>query len=140
MTIKITYINQVDNLVFTEGNDSLLSFFKQRIRWATKNKHSNSLRYLSMMGVSYLLCLSILINLFLIPFKPLIISCLVIIQLSLKVFIDYYYLNHLCDHYQQAKLMKGFFLSNVSHIVYIAIIGSLSFFITNYSWKGRLTK
>jgi hypothetical protein len=51
--------------------------------------------------------------------------------------VNYIYLSEMATYFGLNESMKRFGTSQFMHITYVALIGSLSLFIKNYSWKGR---
>jgi len=134
---KIKFITHEEATVFSQANASIQAFIRQRLRWATKNKYnqSNVMRFI--MAIPYLMAVTIMINIILALIYPKFILIILSIQLFCKIGIDFIYLSILSKHFDQAKLLKRFPLSVIKHVLYIAGIGTASFFVKQYSWKER---
>lgn len=135
---KVGFCNNLEAIVTTDSETSITSLYNQRLRWATKNKTAKSSKYILMMSIPYLLSILIMTFLFIsiIDFKY---ATVLLVLLFLKFSIDHIYLKSISRFYEISRSMTYFFSSSILHILYIALIGTLSMFISKYKWKGRIT-
>ena len=133
----IHYIKDKNAIVTTTPVSTYTELYHQRIRWATKNKSMTKLSMQLMMGIPYINALFLLtyIPMMILFGEPIVL--LFLFHMMTKLMVDYIYLKELTDHFDAQESMKYFLASNVMHIIYIAMIGTLSFFVKNYKWKGR---
>lgn len=135
--------------VHTEAKSSWRDFFNQRLRWATKNRPdesglagSQALRTaaggtLLTLALVFLLCWSILLNLLLVPFLGWPLVAFFVVQIGVKAMTDYGMLREAARFFQREDLLRWFWVSQVLHILYIAIVGLLGNVTRRYEWKGR---
>lgn len=136
---EIGYLKNRAATVKTKAQESLNAFFNQRLRWASKSSDYKELQVTLMLGMVWVFCISILFSVFSIFFIGTIGFWILISQVVIKIIIDFLLLKTTTRFFNRADLMKYFFPSQVMHILYIAIIGTLSIFIKKYTWKGRKT-
>jgi len=137
---KITFLKEPNGAITTSSLASFKELYSQRIRWATKNKFTNSTSMKIMMAIPYLISLVILLNLFLIPFIGKMALVCFLISFLTKGGMDFLYLDELTKDYRIEENMKYFWPSTILHLVYIVAIGTLSLFVKKYEWKGRQVK
>jgi cellulose synthase/poly-beta-1,6-N-acetylglucosamine synthase-like glycosyltransferase len=114
------------------------AFFRQRLRWGTKNAAAPASAGTTFaLGIAFLLSWSVLLS----PLLFLAIGHLWLIVLGLLLLLksgaDYRLLKTACRFFQQEHLLKSFARSEALHIGYIAFIGLASLFVRKYEWKGR---
>ena len=134
----IHYIKDRKAIVTTSPVSTYAELYQQRIRWATKNKSMTRLSMQVMMGIPFINAIFILMHIPMMIFFGEPIILIFLFHIMTKLMIDYVYLKELTDHFDAQESMKYFLPSNVMHIIYIAMIGTLSFFIKKYRWKGRV--
>ena len=136
---KIKFNVDPNAVVKTRGNETFAGFIKQRIRWGTKNKNPGSISAGLMMSIPFLFALAIL---FLLGFSFFSLSAFVVLLfvVFLKWAIDYFYLIQLAEHFNLQKLLIGFSVSSVLHILYISLFGISALLVRKYKWKGRTVK
>lgn len=134
---KVLFLKSKEAIVKTNSAKSFKSLYQQRLRWATKNKSMKGLNMQMMMAIPFLNAVLILAHFISFIFVGNIAFILLAFHLSIKCFSDYLLLNEMSQFFGQEKIMKSFLVSNLLHIVYIALIGVLSLFVKNYEWKGR---
>lgn len=124
-------------IVATEPMTSFTSFLEQRKRWATKSKAYQEKGIYYPMGLVFLLNLSILINIALIPFFQSITLFIVLMQLMIKCIIDYLYLYNIASHFNAKFTPLDFFVCSALYPFYMLYMGFAGFFLKTYRWKGR---
>ena len=134
---RIYYLKDQQAIVTTLPEKSFSAFYKQRIRWATKNKLMKDERMLMVMAIPFVNAALVFISLFLIPFWGMQIVILCCVQVLLKMSVDFIFLSKVSQFFKQKRSMDYFLVSNLFHTIYILFIGVLSLFIGQYEWKGR---
>ena len=134
---RVDFLKSSQAIVYTEGMSDCSSFFNQRIRWLTKNKYMKSMSMILMMLVPFLSAVVFISYFILLGFKTQIVLILIMHHIFLVGGVNYIYLSEMATYFGLNESMKRFGTSQFMHITYVALIGSLSLFIKNYSWKGR---
>ena len=137
---KIGFLKNKNATVLTKAMPDLKSFSQQRIRWASKSGSYQEFQILVILALVFFFCVSIVVNLFLLPFFFGKIIKVLLIQLLVKTIIDYFFLKQMSVFFGRKDLMKIFLPAQVFHIFYIAIIGFLGNVVKQYEWKGRRVK
>ncbi len=133
----VYFLKNPEAAVTTEAETSWNSLYQQRLRWGTKNKAYKKKAISFTLGLVFIFCFSILLNLALIPFFGLTALFVFLTQLVSKLFIDYFYLQKLNSYFNSSKSLESFIPSSVLYILYIVWMGIASIFLKNYIWKGR---
>jgi len=123
--------------VSTSAEASLLSFLDQRKRWATKTTHYTDRRLLLVLTSVFLLCLTIVLNIFVFSFFNLLFLFIGLFQLFIKMILDYLFLSNITNYFGTRSLMKAFLPANLMHLIYICYSGVTGLFGGKYEWKGR---
>jgi cellulose synthase/poly-beta-1,6-N-acetylglucosamine synthase-like glycosyltransferase len=134
---KGAYLKDPEAIVTTQAADSLHSFFRQRIRWASKASHYSNPWILLTLAVVYALNFCLLL-LFLSSFYNQGWRWLVCF-LVLKVFAEYFFVSKVAFFFGQRNLMKYFIFCQPFHILYIVIAGAFGTF-GKYRWKERMVR
>lgn len=137
---KIGFLKHPEATVQTKAQETMADFFNQRLRWASKSADYKEWKIILMLGLVWLLCISIFFSLFSILFIGMAGFILFLFQLIIKAIADYFLLRSTTRFFNRSELMKYFFPAQIMHIFYIATIGTLSIFIKKYNWKGRRTR
>jgi cellulose synthase/poly-beta-1,6-N-acetylglucosamine synthase-like glycosyltransferase len=128
------YLKDPEAIVSTQAADSLPSFFRQRIRWASKASHYSNPRIVLTLALVYVLNFCLLL-LFLLSFYNQDWHWLVFF-LVLKTFAEYFFVSKVASFFRQRQLMKYFIFCQPFHILYIVIAGAFGVF-GKYRWKDR---
>lgn len=134
---RVAYLKCPDAVVRTPTVRAYRDFIRQRLRWATKSGTYQDWRIIAVLGVVFLLCWSILLSpLLMLPYGgpglwPF------IIMLLLKSIADYRLLRRAARYFRQPELLRRFGISQLFHILYIAVVGALANVVRKYEWKGR---
>lgn len=123
--------------VYTAAEADLLSFLQQRKRWATKTTHYTDRALLSVLVSVFLLCITIVLNVFIFSWFSSLFLFIGIFQLFIKMILDYLFLSNITGYFETKSLMKSFFPANVMHLFYICYSGIAGLFGGTYEWKGR---
>ncbi len=123
--------------VATPALESLTAFYRQRLRWATKNKYMNVHSMKLMMVIPYVTSVIIFAGFLILPFIDDLSRMAWVFLFLSKVGIDYLYLKKLSADFSLGSKMKHFGVSSVLHPLYLTVVGTLSLFVRRYEWKGR---
>ncbi len=136
-----------DGLAFAKHPDAMIqtpvppdwaSFWRQRIRWATKTtRYRRRGLTLALAGI-FLYCLMMLLLLAggaLAGSKQA--MAIALVGIGIKTLADYHLLKQACQYAGQLGWLRGFALSELMHIIYIIVIGVLGNVVKRYEWKGR---
>lgn len=137
---KIGFLKHDDAIVYTHAKPTLAEFIQQRKRWASKSTRYKE-KAVIILGVSiWLFNLSILINTVLaIAFFSQHTLQFLIIQLVLKMLVEFVFLNHITSFFKRKQLLVLLPILSLMHIVYMVYIG-LAGNSGKYNWKGRMVK
>ncbi len=123
--------------VLTEAQPDLRSFFKQRLRWASKSNSYEDLQVTFRLAVVFLLCWVILLNALLAAWFGWPLAVLAGGLLLVKSVVDYRFLGELSSYFGRRDLRRGYWLSQLGHVAYIIVVGTWANFAKRYEWKGR---
>ena len=135
---KVMYCLSPDAIVETKPAENMITFFYQRIRWASKALVYHDKR------IFYVLMLVYLLNAFLLTFLiySLITTHLLIASIILilvKTMVELAFLFPVARFYKKTALLFYFLPAQPFHILYTVIAGFLGQAGT-YEWKGRKLK
>lgn len=133
----INFLKSKEAAITTAAVSTVSAFYRQRIRWATKNKYSKNPKMMVVMAIPYLSALMLLAHLPLAYFFGPLALVLGGFHLLSKLGIDYIYLSELSKFFRVEESVKHFGYSGIAHILYLLVIGTLSFGVKQYEWKGR---
>ena len=133
----IHFVKSKTSVVSTLAETSLKSFLDQRKRWATKTTHYTDRRLLLVLSSVFLLCLTIVLNVFVFSFFNSLFLFIGLFQLFIKMILDYLFLSNVTTYFGTSSLMKMFFPANIMHLFYITYSGITGLFGGKYEWKGR---
>ncbi len=134
---KILFLKNPNIIVHTKAQTNIRDLYQQRIRWATKNKNTSSLKMLMMMIVPFVNAFFLLIHIPLTWFFSSTALSLFFLHLFIKITVDLIYLSEIGNDLKYSFKIRDFLSSFILHPLYLVIIGSLSLLIKNYIWKGR---
>ena len=134
---QIGYLKSAKAVVKTEAKADLRSFFRQRLRWATKSAAYQDWKVTLILALVFFFCCSIFFNFLLLPFLGTSVLILLLFQLMLKTLSDYFFLKKSSNYFQKTQLMRYFLPAQILHILYIVTIGFWSNIQKNYIWKDR---
>ncbi len=138
---QVCFLKNPVEVSFTEPEYTLKAFLQQRIRWATKNRALPNGQKLNLIwGFIGLYCLAVVISGFGSLFSSKTFLAAFLILFLGKAIVDYSLLKTSSNYFRQGHLLKGFLVSEVLHVLYVAVVGTISLFRKNYVWKGRKTR
>ncbi|MFI5154926.1 MAG: glycosyltransferase [Chitinophagales bacterium] len=135
---RVFFIKSESVVVSTESEKTWSSFFRQRIRWASKARGYQD------RAIFWNLLFVFTLNAALIVFF---ISCfwsprffvVLLLLIMLKTMVEFAFVRRITLFFGQSMLMKYFFFLQPIHIFYTVIAGLLGN-LTVYKWKGRKVK
>jgi cellulose synthase/poly-beta-1,6-N-acetylglucosamine synthase-like glycosyltransferase len=137
---KIGFLKNEDAIVFTHAKPTIGDFIQQRKRWASKTTKYKDKVVLILGASIWLFNLSILVNALLVIIFPDGESLkFLLIQLSLKVLIEFIFLFGVTNFFKRKQLLVLLPILNIPHILYFIYIGILGN-SGKYNWKGRMVK
>jgi len=132
---KIKYLKTNDTIVFTDAQSTLKSFFKQRIRWASKSK--SYFDFDTILSSVIVLFINILIiALLTASFFNLNAFYVFIPVFSLKILFDFTLLFLAAHFFKQKGLLKYFPLLIIFYPFYIVFTAIFSVFVKEVEWKS----
>ena len=133
---KVLFNKSQKVTVTTQPEPSLKAFFRQRIRWGTKNKYMNNFMLL-IISIPFLNSVLIPIHLFAFFIYGFNAFIILLIHLILKMLADYIFLKTAAESFDKLPSMKYFIRSSFFYIIYMNIVGMASLLTTRYTWKQR---
>lgn len=136
---RIGFVKDLEVVVRTPSVPTWRAFIQQRLRWSTKSKVYQEWRLQAVLVLIFVLCWSILLS----PLLLLIFGLWGLLPLLLllltKSWGDYRLLSRAVRYFRRPGLIRYFWPSQFLHILYVALMGLLAIFFTEYKWKGRKT-
>ncbi|AMQ00642.1 glycosyl transferase [Pedobacter cryoconitis] len=134
----IGFLRSRDAMVYTHAKPNLGEFLQQRKRWASKSTRYKN-KSIIVLGVfiwffNVSILLNLLIGLFFFGFLK-----IALIQLLLKIIIEFIFLLDVTKFAKRRSLMVLLPVLNVLHVLYIIYIG-IAGNSGKYNWKGRMVK
>ncbi|MCK9219542.1 MAG: glycosyltransferase [Bacteroidales bacterium] len=131
----IGFLYQRQAIVQTWPEDSLKSFFQQRIRWISKGKGYRDPLIIGVAMVTYMVHFSLLAGMVFGFFS----SSLFFISFFLwigKILIDYPGVYIMARFFNKKEMLGYYFIAQVFQLFYVVFIGALGL-VLPYRWKGR---
>lgn len=132
---QVHYLKSKEAIVVTDSQPDWSSFFRQRIRWASKSGKYPDYKLTAILSLVYLLNVWFLSAIILLPFSPKNWPT-VLALFGTKVIAESVFLVPVSGFFSKKKELWIFPFLQPLHIVYIVIAGWLGM-IGNYEWKGR---
>ena len=134
---RVGFVKSKEAVVYTRPAYDLTEFFHQRLRWTSKSFSYQDRRITFILAAIYLLNVLLLVNLASYLMHPASISLIrLVLQAALMMLADYFFLRKMTHYFDCGDLMRSFLPSQLTHVLYIVIIG-LAGNIIPYKWKGR---
>lgn len=134
---QVGYVKSAGMAVLTAPEKTYSSFIQQRIRWASKSGRYTERKVIWALALVFLYTCTILLSAVLIIWRPVWASSLFLLLFLLKSGTDYYFLSQAADFFGRKSSLKNYWLSQIHHVGYIAVVGLLANFRKTYYWKGR---
>ena len=135
---KTTYAFSSEAIVETLPEQDWKSFFRQRIRWASKARRYEDKRIFRVLLFVYVLNLSMLV-LICTSFLSITHLSLCLLMLFYKTIVEWGFVRTVLSFFGLSKLLRWFPVSQPVHIIYTVISGLFGQAGT-YQWKGRQVK
>lgn len=132
---EVVFAPEADAVVVTNSKNTMLSFLRQRARWANKRGHYEDKSILITLAALYFFFLSLVIAAALIPYEPRIVPPL-ILAFSAKVLVDYFTVRYGAQLFHQHIPLVHFLIAEILHVPYIVIAAAIGQ-IASLQWKGR---
>jgi cellulose synthase/poly-beta-1,6-N-acetylglucosamine synthase-like glycosyltransferase len=132
----VVFAKSQDAVVWTQAQPTLTDLVQQRLRWGTKSGAYRAWKTQAALGVAWLICVLICVLALLGLVWPI---CFLYAGglLLMKAIADFPLLWTTTGFWRQRQLMRWFVVALVLHVLYIAVVGTMSMFRLRYSWKGR---
>lgn len=134
---QLRFIKNKAASTYTQPKSTLKGFMQQRIRWASKSSAYTEWQVVAILGLVWIFCLSIVLDLVLAVVLGWWYLGIAAIKFGLKGLADYFLLGMMARFFERPKLMRAFVPSLFMHWLYIVVIGFLGNVMGNYEWKGR---
>jgi len=163
---RLFFLKNPEAAVSTSPLADVRSFVRQRIRWGAKSAQYPEWRITAILAVVFFYCWSIILSggwLLLdvgcwmldafaigsaegdggccLPSLSLrqkgMLGGIFVGQVLIKSWVDYYFLRQASRFFGKEKMMRSFGVSQLLHIIYIAVVGLLANLRKRYVWKGR---
>lgn len=136
---RLVFAKHKAAIVRTQAEGSLKKFLAQRIRWASKSGGYVQKTVDIYLGLIWLFCFTLLLNIGLGLFWASSFLYLSIFQIILKLIADIILQNTATDFFEKKEWMlpKIFLYSFFMHTIYIVVVGFLGNLRQKYEWKGR---
>lgn len=134
---SIGYLKNPQVTTFTAAKPTLVSFFQQRLRWATKSSSYQEFLVTFILAMVFFFCCNILFSLFVAVLWNGQAIFLLIISLLIKALMDYLLLSEMSRFFNRQDLMRSFVPSFFMHLAYIIFVGFAANLLKRYEWKGR---
>lgn len=134
----LVFAKHPDAMIQTPVQPDWTSFWRQRIRWATKTtRYQHPGLTLALAGIflySLTMPLSLIGSVLAGSGQAM---AAAFVSLGIKTLADYRLLKRACQYAGQPWLLRHFALSELMHIAYMIGIGVLGNVVKRYEWKGR---
>lgn len=135
---RVAYAFSPDAIIDTKPEPDWISFFRQRIRWASKARKYEDKRIFRVLLLVYALNLSIFVLMCICFLSPTHFS-LFILMLIYKTIVEWGFVFHVLKFFRLQKLMPWFPIAQPFHVAYTVISGLFGQ-AGSYQWKGRQVK
>lgn len=133
---KIGFLKQKKAIAYTKAKPTVGAFLEQRLRWTSKSSAYKGWQVWLMLGIVWLLCISMVLDLMIGLWNWMFLFWL-LLKLVVKGMGDYFFLRMSASFFGRASLMRVFIPASIMHWWYIAVVGTLGLFRRRYHWKGR---
>jgi cellulose synthase/poly-beta-1,6-N-acetylglucosamine synthase-like glycosyltransferase len=132
---KVVFAPELGAVITTRSSNTMISFLRQRIRWANKRGRYEDTSILVTLIFLYLFFLSFALTALLIPFDQQLLLP-VLLVFGGKVFVDYFVLYSGARLFFQRIPIFHFLIAELLHVPYIVIAAAIGQ-ICSLQWKGR---
>jgi cellulose synthase/poly-beta-1,6-N-acetylglucosamine synthase-like glycosyltransferase len=131
----VVFAPEADAVVTTSSSNTMVTFLRQRIRWANKRGHYEDKSILFTLVCLYLFFVSLLLTMILVTQEPQLIQPLAL-AFGGKVLVDYLTLRSGARLFRKNISLFHFLIAELFHVPYIVIIAAIGQ-IASMQWKGR---
>ena len=131
------FLKSKEAIVETEAPQNFQEFFRQRLRWSTKNKSFPDRGMKSVLITMFLTSLLISVNLIISIWAGFTFLSIAIIGFLAKAIVDYRLIRIGAEYFNIKGWRPIFLPSEFFQIIYVVFIGITSLFKSKYTWKGR---
>ena len=132
---KVAFAPELGAVITTRSSNTMLSFIRQRIRWANKRGRYEDASILLTLISLYLFFLSFALTTLLIPFDQWLLLPVALV-FGGKVFVDFFVLYSGARLFFQRIPIFHFLIAELLHVPYIVIAAAIGQ-ISSLQWKGR---
>ncbi len=136
---KVKFSVEKKSIVSTIANKSVIDFYQQRKRWASKGLFYRDRTLVVKLILIYLFFLGLTAQLVLAIFANWIFIFSFALSIFIKIILEFKILSEGIKKMFSGLSLKYFLISEILHIPYITIAGLAGSF-GNYSWKARIIK
>jgi cellulose synthase/poly-beta-1,6-N-acetylglucosamine synthase-like glycosyltransferase len=133
---KIKFCWNKDSIAFSKPTNSVIEFYNQRKRWASKEWLRYGGRILFQLILVYLFFICLIVQTFLGIFISQIFFYSLLISIAFKVISEYQILKNGIGFFYEKKIFHVFPLAEILHIPYI-LFGGISGLFGKFIWKNR---
>ena len=138
---SIFFVKDSNAIVYTSAQNSLNSYFSQKMRWISSARYFNDLyiilKSLLVYTINLIICYSIIQFVYFLFFNfNLFFSIFYLMVVIVKVVIDFFFLNNTLNFFKEIGLLKYLFPTVIINSIITTVIVHLSF-ICPLKWKGR---
>lgn len=134
----IYYLKNRDAIVYTKPCKSFRELFQQRMRWISKTKHYSGKRTKTIAVFLLLFYISLTFN-FILSFFYREIFNLFLMQVFMKIIVDFALLEDVTRFFRKEKLMRTFPILALTHFPFTFLV-SIASQLFKYRWKNRIRK
>ncbi|HZG01840.1 MAG TPA: glycosyltransferase, partial [Chitinophagales bacterium] len=132
---KITYCKSPEAVVYTKASPDFVSFFNQRLRWASKSGRFKDVRTLAVVMFVYFFDVLLLVNAAMAVNSKWHFNVF-LGQLLVKCFADIFFLKDVVTFFNRRHLLDLFLPTQLFRLVYVVLTGFGAWFVP-VKWKGR---
>jgi len=133
---QVVFLKSKEATVYTLAMPDWRSFWQQRLRWGTKNAAYQEWRITAVLGLVFVTCWGIILEVLGLVFSTHLIVPFGILLLC-KIVADYLLLHQASIFFGRKDLLRVFWPAQALHILYIAGVGLWANLYKKYQWKGR---
>jgi cellulose synthase/poly-beta-1,6-N-acetylglucosamine synthase-like glycosyltransferase len=135
---RIVFASDAEAVIETRPSESVISFLKQRIRWANKQgRYEDKTVFMTLVSL-YLFFLILMCNFLFIPFEQQLLLPVVIVCTG-KACIDYFLLRAGAKMFRQRLPFLYFAIAELFHVPYIVLAAAIGQ-CSSIRWKGRTVR
>jgi glycosyltransferase involved in cell wall biosynthesis len=135
---KVKFLKSKEAIVETKSESSWKLFLNQQLRWASKSTDYNN-NFSRLVGILvFSMNLTLIVLGILTILKPNYLNYFLMLLIQ-KIIIDFFLIIKTSNFLNSPKSLRYYLLISLLYLVFVVVIGSLSF-LKKYTWKGRTFK